>query len=70
ALHNTRISAESFAIDPAIMSDTMIYNLIRAQVAPLAGAYAITPEGKIRFPNLVPRADIPALRQRLQGPRT
>ncbi|MES2984403.1 MAG: formyltransferase family protein [Pseudomonadota bacterium] len=69
ALHNPRITRDSFRLD-ASMSDRAIYNLIRAQVAPLAGAYADTPQGRIRFPDFVPLHDIPALRTRLQTTST
>lgn len=49
ALHNIRISPESFQINFASMSNLQIYNLIRAQVAPLKGAYLDSPLGKVRF---------------------
>ena len=49
ALHNTRITPESFQINFAIMSDLQVYNLIRAQVAPLKGAYLDSLSGKVRF---------------------
>ncbi len=66
ALQNARISPESFAIDFATMPDRTIYNLIRAQVAPLAGVYTETAQGRIRFPQFVALNDIALLRQRVQ----
>lgn len=49
ATRNSRISRNSFAIDFSSMSDLQIYNLIRAQVAPLVGAYLETPAGRQHF---------------------
>ena len=59
---NARITPESFAIDFSRMDDNTIFNLIRAQVAPLAGAYVTTPTGKIRFTEYIPLSRIAELR--------
>lgn len=64
ALHNTRIPAVSFEIDFAVMSDNQIYNLIRAQVAPLKGAYLDTSSGRLRFTELLPLKKIAEMRRR------
>lgn len=64
ALHNPRISPESFEIDFAAMSDLQIYDLIRAQVAPLKGAYLDTPSGKLRFTERLPIGEIAEMRKR------
>ncbi len=63
ALHNARIPSESFEIDFAVMSDFQIYNLIRAQVAPLKGAYLDTPSGRVRFTELLPLEKIAEMRK-------
>ena len=44
------------------MQDIQIYNLVRAQVRPLAGAYVMRNGEIVRFPDFIPYADIPALR--------
>lgn len=49
ALRNPRIPPDSFEINFAVMSDLQIYNLIRAQIAPLKGAYLDTSSGRVRF---------------------
>lgn len=64
ALKNTRISPESFAIDLAVMNDIQIFNLIRAQIAPLKGAYIETPSGRIRFTEQIPLEGIAEIRKR------
>lgn len=64
ALHNPRIPAESFAIDFDVMSDIQIYNLIRAQVAPLKGAYFDAPSGRVYFTEPTPLENIAEMRRR------
>lgn len=49
ATSNSRIPKNSFAIDFGSMNDLQIYNLVRAQVAPLAGAYLETVTGRLHF---------------------
>ena len=69
ALRNPRISPDSFAIDFATMGDREIANLIRAQVAPLAGAHLDTTEGQRRFPEPLSLFEVAQLR-RQQAPET
>lgn len=64
AVHNARIAPESFRIDFATMSDVQIYNLIRAQVAPLRGAYLDTPSGRLRFTDQISLREIADMRRR------
>lgn len=64
ARSNARIPQESFAVDFSTMSDRAIFNLIRAQVAPLKGAYIDTAQGRVRFDTYVPPAQIQNLRSR------
>lgn len=59
---NPRIDRDGLAIDFAHMTDRQVFNLIRAQVAPLKGAYIPHPEGRLYLPNFVPLIEIPALR--------
>ena len=47
---NRRLTPDSPRIDFNHMSDREIYNLIRAQVKPLSGAYIESGEGRIYFP--------------------
>lgn len=65
ALHNPRITPDSFAVDFARMSDRQIANLIRAQVAPLSGAYLDTPTGRRRFASALTSAEVTALRRQV-----
>lgn len=65
ALQNKRIPAESFAIDFASMSDRQIFNLIRAQVAPLKGAYLDKPSGRVRFAERISIEEIAEMRKSL-----
>ena len=46
---NFRIPKTSFELDLPSMSDLQVFNLIRAQVAPLAGAYLIEGANTLRF---------------------
>ncbi|WP_431098453.1 methionyl-tRNA formyltransferase [Polaromonas aquatica] len=64
ATSNSRISKDSFAIDFAVMDDLQIYNLIRAQVAPLAGAYLQTAAGRQHFSELISIEQIAQMRCR------
>ena len=60
---NPRISPDSFAINWQEMSDWDIYNLIRAQVTPLAGAYLVVDDGSVRrFPKMLSLNEIATLR--------
>lgn len=61
---NTRITPESYPIDFSSMSDVEIFNLIRAQVSPLAGAYLDAPMGRINFRNYLTVDDIADLRRK------
>ncbi len=49
ALRNPRIGPQSLPIDFASMTDRQIVDLVRAQVAPLQGAYLFTDGGKHHF---------------------
>lgn len=62
-LRNPRIGRESLPIDFSAMTDLEIFNLIRAQVFPLAGPYIDGPEGRLRFDKFVPLEKIPSLRR-------
>lgn len=59
---NTRLNENSPRIDFSKMTDFEIYNLIRAHVAPLKGAYIESGKGRIYLPNFVPRSKIAELR--------
>ncbi len=49
------------------MSDRQIYDLIRAQVHPLAGAFIVdSDENEIRFPEFVPFERVPTLRRAIR----
>lgn len=63
ALHNTRIPSESFEINFAVMSDLQIYNLIRAQVAPLKGTYLDTSSGRVRFTEIISLEKVAEMRK-------
>lgn len=67
AIINPRITPESFPIDFASMNDRQIFDLIRAQVAPLAGAYLETGEGRVRFTDFVPLSRIPEIRRQYEN---
>jgi len=62
---NHRLNPDSPRIDFAAMDDIAVYNLIRAQVKPLAGAYVEKDGEKVRIPEFIPFSDIPKLRARL-----
>ncbi len=62
ALKNSRIKSESFPIVFSSMTDREIFNLIRAQVSPLSGAYLDTPSGQIRFKEFLSINEVRSLR--------
>ncbi len=64
ATHNKRLNKESPLIDLKNMSNCQIYNLIRAQVSPLNGAYIINNNKKIYFPHFVEYNKIEELRKK------
>jgi methionyl-tRNA formyltransferase len=63
ATRNPRLNANSPRIDFDKMSDQEVCNLIRAQVAPLEGAYLDLGERRIRFPQMLSLKEVAALRQ-------
>ena len=63
ATRNPRLTSESPRIHFDQMSDLQIYNLVRAQVAPLAGAFVVRNELEVRFPGRLTLSEIAALRQ-------
>lgn len=64
ATSNRRLNPDSPKIDFDTMTDRQVFDLIRAQVRPLGGAYVETDSGRIHFPEFVPLRDIPELRRR------
>jgi len=64
ASRNPRIPKESFEIDFGRMSDREVFNLIRSQVAPLAGAYLVTASGKKHFREWVSMEGVRRLREK------
>lgn len=64
ATRNQRLTPDTPRIDLASMSDMDVYNLIRAQVKPLQGAYIVHNGERIYFQEIVPLSEIPGLRQR------
>jgi methionyl-tRNA formyltransferase len=65
ATTNHRLNPDSPKIDFDRMNDRQIYDLIRAQVAPLAGAYVELADGsQVRFRELIPLDEIRSLRAR------
>ncbi len=62
---NTRLTPESPRICFDTMSNIDIYNLIRAQVKPLQGAYVMNGEKTKRFDSLIPLEEIEELRNTL-----
>ncbi|MCB1436626.1 MAG: hypothetical protein KDJ46_05575 [Rhodobiaceae bacterium] len=67
ALTNARITPDSLPIRFSAMSDRQVFNLIRAQVAPLAGAYLDTAEGPVRFTSFVPLSQVSEIRRRYEN---
>jgi methionyl-tRNA formyltransferase len=69
ATKNERLTPASPKIDFVAMSDRQIYDLIRAQIAPLEGAFAIDARGhETRFKELVPLEEIAVLREQFAEP--
>jgi UDP-4-amino-4-deoxy-L-arabinose formyltransferase/UDP-glucuronic acid dehydrogenase (UDP-4-keto-hexauronic acid decarboxylating) len=64
ATSNPRLGPEYPKIDFDTMSDLQIYNLIRAQVAPLRGAYVEAGGRKVHLDVFVPFEEISGLRKR------
>jgi UDP-4-amino-4-deoxy-L-arabinose formyltransferase/UDP-glucuronic acid dehydrogenase (UDP-4-keto-hexauronic acid decarboxylating) len=62
ATRNPRLTPDSPRIDFGTMSDLQVYNLIRAQVAPLKGAYIAQGETRIHLDRFVSLADVAWLR--------
>jgi methionyl-tRNA formyltransferase len=62
AVTNARIPKESFQVTLADSTDREIFNLIRAQVTPLAGAYLNTSSGTLRFKNYKSLTDVREIR--------
>jgi methionyl-tRNA formyltransferase len=61
---NRRLHPKSPRIDFDAMTDRQIYDLIRAQVHPLGGAYVIKAGEPVHFRTVVALSEIPALRAR------
>ena len=70
ALSNSRICPDSLEIKFNNMSDLQIFNLIRAQVAPLKGAYLRGLNETLRIPNLLTMAQISELRKIYESTHT
>jgi len=66
ATTNPRLKQDFPLIDLKKMSDIQIYNLIRAQVEPLKGAYIIYNSDKIYFPKIVHMKEIQLLKIRYE----
>lgn len=64
---NHALDADYPRLDPAGMTDRQMFNLIRAQVFPLKGAYYEGHSGRHHIDYYVPLSDIPALRLRIQN---
>lgn len=62
ATQNPRLNPDSPRIDLETMSDADIYNLIRAQIAPLQGAYLEIRGAKQHFRNFISYKEIPQIR--------
>ena len=62
ATQNPRLNEDSPLIDLKNMSDYQVFNLIRAQVEPLKGAYVIFNSNKIHFPKVLKIRKIQLLR--------
>jgi methionyl-tRNA formyltransferase len=63
AVTNTRIPRESLPIDFVRMTDRQIVDLVRAQVAPLQGAYLESGAGRLRFTAPITPAEAAAMRR-------
>lgn len=66
-ISNHRLDPEYPKIDPESMSDIEIYNLIRAQVHPLRGAYFQTQHGRVYIDYYIALEDIPSLRNAMSS---
>lgn len=64
ALTNKRLDEDYPEIDFGVMTDKQIYDLIRAQVSPLKGAYVTTAEGRRHFPEMLTLSEVSELRNR------
>lgn len=64
---NRRLTPEYPRIDFRAMNDTTIYNLIRAQVEPLQGAYLLQGERKIFFNRFVELEEVQRMRRQYGG---
>lgn len=62
ATRNPRLTPEYPLIDWPRMTDRQVFNLIRAQVAPLGGAYCLHAGKRVAFDRYVPLAKVAALR--------
>lgn len=60
--YNPRLNPSSPKINFDIMSDLEIYNLIRAQISPLKGAYIIKDNHELRFPDFISFENIAHIR--------
>lgn len=67
ATTNVRLTPDSPVIDFEKMSDRQIFNLIRAQVKPLQGAYIESVQGRRYFPDYMPLDAIPGLRRQYKN---
>jgi len=67
ATKNFRLNADYPKIDFSAMDDREIFNLIRAQVAPLEGAYIDVNGEKMRIREFIPLGNIGELRKKYQG---
>ncbi|MFA5136557.1 MAG: formyltransferase family protein [Patescibacteria group bacterium] len=61
---NMRITPDFPLINFEKMSDLDVYNLIRAQVYPLKGAYILQNGKKIRFEKMIPVSEVAKLRKK------
>jgi methionyl-tRNA formyltransferase len=68
ATYNERLTPDTPRIDFVTMNDRDIYNLIRAQVAPLKGAYIDTEKGRIHFSERLNMDDVQQLRSQYARP--
>ena len=59
---NMRLDPNYPRIDLSKMSNTQIYNLIRAQIQPLKGAFIESNNERINFPNLLTKKEIQEMR--------
>ena len=63
ATRNTRLTPESPRIDFRTMTDLQVYNWIRAQVAPLQGAYLEENGERLRFPRYLGFEGVASMRK-------